>query len=299
MKKTLAHLPGNKRNELKHIVSTVRGMCGDVEMIILFGSYARGDYKEAADLKPDRRSGEKSDYDILVVTREKSTATDIGLWWEIARKCDSAGLSADVRIITHDIQELNIKLAEGQYFYSDIRKEGCLLYDSENFKLAGKRKLKPEEQKRIARDYFEQWFESAETFYENYGHNISKDNKRKYLNNAAFNLHQVAEHSYKTILLVFTNYTPNEHLLKLLGHMASKHDSALKSIFPQETREEQRLFDLLEYAYIGARYDPAYGITREELEYLAERVNPLLDLTKKICKAKIESFTKKQPGSLL
>ncbi|MDD5598438.1 MAG: hypothetical protein PHV82_10870, partial [Victivallaceae bacterium] len=59
-----------------------------------------------------------------------------------------------------------------------------------------------------------------------------------------------------------------------------------------ETREEQTLFKLLEYAYIGARYDPAYGITREELEYLAERVKPLLDLTEKICKVKIESFTK-------
>ncbi|MFA6716413.1 MAG: HEPN domain-containing protein [Victivallales bacterium] len=288
MKKTIAHLPGNKRDELKHIVSTVRGMCGDVEMIILFGSYARGNYKEETDLKPDRRSGHKSDYDILVVTGQKATAVDPGLWRKITGKCDSAGLSADVRIITHDIQELNIKLAEGQYFYSDIKKEGCLLYDSGNFKLAQKRKLKPEEQKRIARDYFEQWFERAESFYKFFEFGLKKND----LKGAAFQLHQATEHSYKTILLVFTNYNPSEHLLLLLGRMASKHDSALKGIFPQETREEQRLFDLLEYAYIGARYDPAYRICRDDLEYLAERVKPLLDLTEKICKAKIDSFTK-------
>ncbi|MDD5596426.1 MAG: HEPN domain-containing protein [Victivallaceae bacterium] len=288
MKKTVAHLPGNKRNELKHIVSTVRGMCGDVEMIILFGSYARGNYKEEADLKPDRRSGHKSDYDILVVTGQKATAVDTGLWRKISQKCDSAGLSADVRIITHDIRELNIKLAEGQYFYSDIRKEGCLLYDSENFKLARKRKLKPEEQKRIARDYFEQCFESANNFFTTYKLCLQKE----IFKIAAFNLHQTTEHSYKTILLVFTNYNPREHLLGPLGRMASKHDAALKNIFPLETREEQRLFDLLEYAYIGARYDPAFRICKEELEYLAERVKPLLNLTAKICKAKIESFTK-------
>ncbi|MFA7183467.1 MAG: HEPN domain-containing protein [Victivallales bacterium] len=286
MKKTVAHLPDNKRDELKHIVSTVRDMCGDVEMIILFGSYARGNYKEETDLKPDRRSGHKSDYDILVVTGKKATAVDPGLWRKITGECDSAGLSADVRIITHDIQELNIKLAEGQYFYSDIRKEGCLLYDSGNFKLARKRKLKPEEQKRIALDYFEQWFESASEFFRHFKYAMN-DKSYKI---AAFNLHQAAEHSYKTILLVFTNYTPSEHLLGLLGRTASKHDSALKNIFPQETREEQRLFDLLEYAYIGARYDPAFRICKEELEYLAGRVKPLLDLTKKICKAKIESF---------
>ncbi|MDD5598923.1 MAG: HEPN domain-containing protein [Victivallaceae bacterium] len=286
MKKTIAHLPASKRNELKHIASIIRGLCDDVEMIILFGSYARGDYKEEADLKPDRKSGDKSDYDILVVTGEKSTAVNLGLWRKITQKCDSAGLSAYVRIITHDIQELNIKLAEGQYFYSDIRKEGCLLYNSGNFKLARKHKLKPEEQKRIAQDYFEQWFESAEGFYWGYESYL----KRKSYKLAAFNLHQAAEHSYKTVLLVFTSYTPCEHLLELLGHMASKHDSGFEDIFPQETREEQRLFKLLEYAYIGARYDPAYGILREELEYLAERVKPLLDLTEKICKAKLESF---------
>ncbi|MDD5597987.1 MAG: HEPN domain-containing protein [Victivallaceae bacterium] len=287
MKKTLAYLPGNKRSELKHIVSTIRDMCGDVEMIILFGSYARGDYKEEADLKPDRRSGERSDYDILVVTGEKTTAVDIGLWRKITRKCDSAGLSAYVRIITHDIQGLNIKLAEGQYFYSDIRKEGCLLYDSGNFRLARRRKLKPEERKRIARDYFEQWFERAQRFYRYYAI-ASQENDLK---GAAFMLHQAVEHSYKTILLVFNNYTPSEHLLELLGKMVSEHDSAFKDIFPQETREEQRLFDLLEYAYIGARYDPAYRICREDLEYLAERVMPLLGLTENICKAKIENFT--------
>ncbi|MFA6713986.1 MAG: HEPN domain-containing protein [Victivallales bacterium] len=288
MKNLLSHLPKHKREELERTVSVIREMCDDVEMIILFGSYARGNYKEESDLKPDKKSGHKSDYDILVVTGKKTTAVDISLWRKIARKCDDARLSADVRIITHDIQELNIKLAEGQYFYSDIRKEGCLLYDSGNFKLARKRKLKPEEQKRIAKDYFEQWFESANEFFGQYESALDK----LWLKNAAFQLHQAVEHSYKTVLLVFTNYSPHEHLLKLLGKMASEHDSGFKDIFPQETREEQRLFDLLECAYIGARYDPTYGICREELKYLAGRVKPLLDLTEKICKAKIESFTK-------
>lgn len=293
MKKTVAHLPDHKRNELKHIVSVVRNLCDDVEMIILFGSYARGDYKEEVDLRPDRKSGHKSDYDILVVTREKASAVNISLWRKITRRCDSAGLNACVRIVTHDIQELNIKLAEGQYFYSDIKREGCLLYNSGNFKLARKRKLQPDERKRLARDYFDYWHKTAVMSFDDFQHDLKKGTEDKdFFRKAAFNLHQAVEHSYKTILLVFTNYTPNEHLLELLGKMASEHDSGLKDIFPQETREEQRLFDLLEYAYIGARYDAAYGITGEDLGYLAERVKRLLDLTKKICKMKLESFTR-------
>ena len=281
-----AHLPDDKQNELKRIVSVIRDRCDDVEMIVLFGSYARGDYKEEADLKPERKSGHKSDYDILVVTGEKKTAIDTGLWQTVAKECDNAGLSTHVRIVAHDIQELNIKLAEGQYFYSDAIKEGCLLYDSGRFKLAGKHKLKPEEEKRIAQDYFDHWFKRATGFWDHFEFAIQKEQYEL----AAFQLHQAAESSLKTICLVFTHYNPNEHLLGLLCDMAAEHDAALSGIFPKETREERRRFESLDYAYIGARYDPDYRISKEDLEYLSARVKHLLDLTEKICKAKIESF---------
>ncbi len=255
-------------------------------MIILFGSYARGDYKEQADLKPDRKSGHASDYDILAVTREKTTATNIGLWESVTKECDNAGLSTHARIIAHDIQELNIKLAEDQYFYTDVKKEGCLLYDSKNFKLARKRKLKPEEKKRIAQDYFDSWYKSAQQACNSY-HDAFKRGDNNW---AAFSLHQTTEACYKGILLVFTNYNPNEHMLVLLGNMVSRHDSALSDIFPKETDQQLERFMLLDYAYIGARYDPDYRITRDDLEYLSKRVKLLLDLTEKICEAKIESL---------
>jgi predicted nucleotidyltransferase len=52
MKKSLKHLPQNKQDELQKIVSAMQKSCKDVERIILFYSYARGDYKEKKDLKP-------------------------------------------------------------------------------------------------------------------------------------------------------------------------------------------------------------------------------------------------------
>lgn len=255
-------------------------------MIVLFGSYARGDYKEEADLKPERKSGHKSDYDILVVTGEKKTAIDVGLWKTVSKECDNAGLSTHVRIVAHDIQELNIKLAEGQYFFSDAIKEGCLLYDSGRCKLAGKRKLKPEEEKRIAQDYFDDWFARATEFWGLFEFAMQKE----WYKLAAFQLHQATESAFKTICLVFTNYNPNEHLLGLLCDMAAEHEAALGDVFPQGTREERERFELLDYAYIGARYDPDYRIGKEDLELLSARVKLLLEMTEKICKAKIESL---------
>ena len=161
MKKSLAHLPKLKQDELKFIIEKIREIVPQAEMIFLYGSYARGDYKEQKDLAPDRKSGHASDYDILVVTSEKKTADNTSLWHNITKKCDKLNLSTHVRIIAHDIQFLNIQLAEGQYFFADIKKEGCMLYNSGNYKLARKRKLKPTEQQRIAQDHFDHWFESA------------------------------------------------------------------------------------------------------------------------------------------
>ena len=56
------------------------------------------------------------------------------------------------------------------------------------------------------------------------------------------------------------------------------------------TDQEKECFELLRRAYVEARYNPGYKITQEQLEYLAQRVQKLQDLTKKICEARIESY---------
>src|SRR3989338_7276196 len=165
MKTSISHLPKNKQSELKKIVSTICDLA-KVEMIILFGSYARGAYREAQDVIPNKPGFRRiSDYDILVITEKKNQS----LWHKISSKCQKLKLSAPVKKVeAHDIEMLNIKLAEGQYFFSDIKKEGIMLYDSKRFTLAKKRKLKPQEKRRIAKDYFARWFKTAEMFFEDF-----------------------------------------------------------------------------------------------------------------------------------
>ena len=62
------------------------------------------------------------------------------------------------------------------------------------------------------------------------------------------------------------------------------------TVFPQATEEQKKSFDLLKRAYVEARYNPGYKITKEQLDYLAQRVQKLQDLTKKVCEARIESY---------
>ena len=284
MKRSLKHLPQLKQEELKKIVEAIHKNCADVEKIILFGSYARGDYKEAKDLKDNRRTGHISDYDILVVTAKKKSTDKFSSW----NKTKKLKLTAPVRAIAHDIESLNINLAEGQYFFTDIKKEGVTLFDSKKHKLANKRKLKPKEKQRIARDHFSSWFKSAKTFFSQYENAVMMADYK----NAAFQLHQSVESSYKSILLVFTNYNPNEHFLWMLGQRTAKYHPDLKTLFPKKNQKDKDRFKLLDDAYIGGRYDPDFRISKRDLEILAKDVKKLLELTEQICEAKISVLGK-------
>ena len=74
--------------------------------------------------------------------------------------------------------------------------------------------------------------------------------------------------------------------------MAAEQDSSLSVIFPQDTEEQCERFKQFDYAYIGGRYDPKYEIGKDDLDYFAERVKRLLELTEKICAARLEIETK-------
>jgi len=288
MAKNLSHLPPEKQADLDKITKTIRDKCDDLEMIILFGSYARGNYKEAKDLKPDRRSGHISDYDILVVPKDKKTALNLSLWHKIMEQCNKEGVTAPVRIIAHDIVNLNMKLAYGQYFYTDVKKEGIMLYDSGNYELTDEREFNSEEKRRIAQDYFDHGFKTAKENYDSSKMVMAKG----YLNTSAFLLHQATETAYKTVLLVFKNESPNEHYLWMLKDWVDKLAPKLKPIFKwkDDNEEKEKLFRLFDDAYIGARYDPNFIITTEELEFLGKDVERLLGLVEEVCLEEIGSL---------
>jgi uncharacterized protein len=286
MKKALSHLPTHKREELKKITSIITGKV-DVEMIILFGSYARGNWVENTYTEGHITYEYKSDYDILVVVKEKADANRLNLWRHVEAVIHhTRTIKTWATLIVHGLNEVNRELSMGQYFFTDIKKEGVLLYDSKRFRLARARKLSPEERKQTAQQDFNYWFRSSRSFLIDFGHAF----KRRDYCKAAFELHQATERFYITTLLVFTHYKPKEHDISTLGKQVNNLDPRFFSVFPRSTPEEERLFDLLKRAYIDARYKREYRITKKELEYLAGRVRKLQRLTRGICKEKIESY---------
>ncbi|MFU7502577.1 MAG: HEPN domain-containing protein [Candidatus Tisiphia sp.] len=54
-----------------------------------------------------------------------------------------------------------------------------------------------------------------------------------------------------------------------------------------ETPEQEECFTLLRNAYVDARYDQDYTISKEQLLYLINRVEELKIVTEKICLERI------------
>jgi predicted nucleotidyltransferase/HEPN domain-containing protein len=287
MKKSLAHLPKHKREELKLVTEIILDECPTVLMVILFGSYARGDWVEDTYVEDGITYEYASDFDILVIVRANKIANSTDTWRRAEARARRFPVRTWTNLIVESIETVNNALARGHYFFTDIRKEGIVLYDTGEFKLARPRELNPKERKGQAKAHFKEWFTSAKDFFWQFRGALAH---RKY-KLAAFDLHQATERFYGAILLVHTNYRPKMHDLEKLSHMVAGYDPALLTVFPQGTEEQKKSFDLLNRAYVEARYNPRYRITKGQLEYLAERVRKLQRLTKRICQTRIESYT--------
>lgn len=287
MKTSLSHLPKDKQAELKALADKICGEVDGVEMIILFGSFARGDWKDESYTKDNVFYQYKSDFDVLVIVSDPKTGKNNRKWESLERKLQKEDfLFTPLSLMGYDINHVNQKLSDGDDFFCDVKKEGIHLSHSKNFKLERARKLKPQERQKFAEEDFKTWFKSAQEFLNSATTNADK----KAYTLAVFELHQTVERLYSTVLKVFTRNRPRLHNIDLLGRKVASVDSRFLEIFPRATKEQDRLFDLLKRAYIDARYDPNYKITKKELEYLGERVSKLKNLTRKVCKEKINSF---------
>jgi len=128
MKTALDHLPEQKQKELQRVTEIVREEI-DLEMLILFGSYARGDWVE--DLDPETLQYRyQSDFDLLVVTETPRQADRIEQNNQLSRRLARSIHRTPVSLIAEDIKFVNRRLRKSQYFYIDILREGIILYDS-------------------------------------------------------------------------------------------------------------------------------------------------------------------------
>jgi uncharacterized protein len=282
MKTSISHLPESKQQELQRVTQLIVETVAP-EKIILYGSYATGAWQEDRYAEKHLVYGFDSDYDILVITKTGDRRKDYEISSQLTNR---SRYRVPINVITHDMEYINKQLAVGQYFFTEIIKQGILLFDARNEAFSQSKELSSAERKAVAKRDFDKWLTSARTFLKGAKFYLSE----KDFKNSVFELHQAAERTYNTVMLVFTGYKPKTHNLDKLRNYTKKFSESLIGVFPLTTKEEEHLFDLLQKGYIDARYSDDYLIKEEELNTLISRVSELQNVTEKICQSKIDSF---------
>ncbi|MDN5214627.1 HEPN domain-containing protein [Fulvivirgaceae bacterium BMA12] len=275
--KILSHLPYNKVRELETITQRITDT-KKAEMVLLFGSYARGTYSE----KDGKVRGRKSDYDILVVARQRATVREIKDLLE--DKFEDIDRTVNLEI--HSINFVNSNIEDAHYFFLDIKREGKMLYDTERFELSEPTEITPVKRREIAEEDFKEWFERSNISFKHAEYGI----KDKDYGKAAFELQQCCEMCYTCVEMVFKHYRTREHKLVVLRQKITKLDRRVDAAFPLDTKEQKELFEHLDYAYIGGRYrsEEDYPVTKEQLDYWSKEAKKLMGQTTLICKERIE-----------
>ncbi|MFN3669573.1 MAG: HEPN domain-containing protein [Brevundimonas sp.] len=293
MKRSLDHLPPRKQAELGRAVEILRESFeaavatrraerlknGRILKIILYGSYARGDWVH------DPVGRYFSDFDLLVVV-DHPDLTDGEFWHDAENRLMPLGpdIQTPVSLIVHSLDDVNEQLDRGRYFFADILREGVLLHDTPGAKLHKPADIKAKAALGEAEGFFREWTKSSASFSRGAKFYLGEGDDPKL---AAFSLHQATEHLYHCVLLVVTLYSGKAHNLAFLRKKCEAIDPRLSEAWPRETKFERRCFELLREAYVKARYSRHYKITAEELAWLTERVEVLRTLATTVCEERL------------
>lgn len=298
MKSSIDHLPPPKQRELRMAVAllleefedALKGGTSDFKKrgrilkIILFGSYARGDWVD----EPHTSKGYRSDFDLLVVVNNRKL-TDFAGYWQNAADRLMREVSTPVSFIVHSRREVNTALREGQYFFADIRREGIVLYELDEEPLVEPKQLSTQDAYQKASKYFEERSPGAAMMLETARLQLAKSNE-VWRRGAAFSLHQAIEHGYATLLLVLTNYSPASHNIKFLRSLAEDQAQEIADVWPRDQQRFVAWFNVINEAYVKARYSPHFEITQEALQWLSGRVSDLIERTEVICQAQLDKL---------
>lgn len=292
MKSDLDHLPEKQQDELVRVRTILldefeaakkQGAGGTSEWrkngqvlkIILFGSYARNDWVD----EPD--NGYLSDFDLLIVVSHPKL-TDIADYWWVAedRILRDPTIGRTVNIIVHDLAEVNQAIERGEYFWTDIVRDGAILYELPGHPLATPRPMTPIEAVAAAERFNVEWSAAVNRALSTAAEQLAKSDDQGWRKETAFSLHQAVERAYIWFLLVQTCYFPRSHNIKFLRSLAENSDKSLVEAWPRTTKPDRRRFETLKRAYVEARYSDQYDVSAEDLDWLMSAAMRLEELVR-------------------
>ncbi len=300
MKTSLDYLPDRQHRELEKITGhLLRGfeaaIAGGTQpwrrgakiyKIILFGSYARGDFVD------EPENGYLSDFDILVVVSDEKLTDVADYWFETEQKiAHDPSIGRIANLMVNDLHDINRGLDAGLHFFREVIDQGVALYELPGHAFSPLKPLTPQAALSLARRHHTKIFATIRTSLKLAEFAMSEGDVDDWPHKAAFNLHQTVEAAYVAVLLLTGFYAPRSHNIKFLRGQAEAKAPSLVTVWPRETRAERRPFEKLKRAYVDARYNQdTFHITASELEDLKATAEQLITLVREVCDARLAAL---------
>ncbi len=289
---SLDHLPEAKKAEIlwvkslifEEFAAAIDGRRADdvregkILRLILHGPYATGAWVD------DPAGIYFADYEMLAVV-SSDRLTDVGEFWlECERKLlfattNREHLRTPVRLTVQSLAGIDRQVEQGDRYFQRVLDEGVVLHDTLGL-------LRPERVDAPNGDvaaeatfHLEEGLALVDEFLGSAKLSFTKGWRRK----AAFDLHQATERLYNIVLLVLVGRTPHTHNIVQLRRLAEAATDRLSEVWPAETKEDRRCFELLRSAYNKARYNRHYRVSEDELRWMLNQVEYLYDLTEEVC----------------
>lgn len=284
----LSHLPADKQRDILEILEIIKEIAMP-EKVILFGSFARGDWVDDEYVEDGFIYSYRSDFDFLVVTKGSKLKE-----FDIRNRIENRTRTYKhpVNPLVHELDHINYGLERGQYFFNSIIEGGILLYDTKLSTFAKPRALSKDEQREQALLYYENWVESGRRMFDHVKLIFASAVEKGYkLNEVLFLLHQTVERLYAGLGLIYTGFKPKTHSIKEYRNYTKFISQEINEIFCfPPSNEEERLFNILQKSYIDARYKRDFLVEQVELEYLIAKVEVLEKLVVQLSNEKIASL---------
>lgn len=298
MNTSIAHLPEEVQEKLSRLVDYIRDEVPETQYIILYGSYARGDYVEYDQREEyGLRTCYQSDFDIVVLTPKRR-----GAYESILRRLRNSShryiehyprtMRPRAHYLPMFIEEFNKAITDGRYLFTDIAKEGIILYNSGTHEIAPIRELNYSQILKLANEYFDKKYTKAEIRLKVARFLYNEGN----LEDTSFDLHQATENYLLAALLTASLYAEKTHNIIEIIEDVSMFTPVIAEIFRADTVEGKRLLNLLQDAYVQSRYNKDFVIAKEDLDKLMELIERLRIVTEKFCLETIAEHERRAIG---
>ena len=257
--------------------------------LILFGPFARNTASETADPSP------QAAMNFLVIVSHRALAGMSAFWDEVEERIARDRLvKCPVTLIIHTLPDVNSHLKAGAPFFCEIINQGTLVYaDSEPGKDGRPKNIigkpiasDPRSVHEFGLGFHSHFLKKADLSLQDGRFHTGEDPEAN--SHAAYSLSQAAEFAYRMFLLTVTQYAPASHNLGKLRSLARAVEPRIDQVWAPLQKPYTRHFELLQRAYVEARYSPTYETHADILAWQADRIEVLIGLADALCREHLD-----------